>query len=178
MYTLHHGFWMYFFSRSHRETWKFVLGSMLPDYIYGVFFIILLINGLIDFQEILSVDPRRLMALLPLYPWVVKLDLLGHSLIVWSFFMVLSMFGRLKILQAFMIGWGSHILVDALTHAAHANFYLYPLSMSQVHSPVSYWDPEYFADEFRLVNGTLMGLVLFYLIGQKIYKWWRKTKND
>jgi hypothetical protein len=177
MFTLHHGFWMYVFSRSHRETWKFVLGSMLPDYVYGIFFIILLINGLVDFKELLSVNPLKMMALLPLYPWVVKVDLIGHSLVVWAFFMILSLMPHLRTMQAFTIGWGSHILVDGLTHAAHANFYLYPLSMAQVHSPVSYWDVRYFADEFRIVNGTLMGITIIYLISRTIYQWWKKKKK-
>lgn len=177
MYTLHHGFWMYFFSRSHTNVWKFVFGSMLPDYIYGIFFIILLKNGLLDFQEILQVNPLKIMALLPLYPWVVKFDLIGHSVVIWAFFMILAFIPRFKKMLALVIGWGSHLLVDALTHAAHANFYLYPLSMAQVHSPVSYWDERYFAGEFRLVNSALMALALIYLTFRKIYEWWKKKKG-
>jgi hypothetical protein len=177
MFTLHHGFWTYFLTRSHREVWKFVLGSMLPDYVYGLFFIILIKDGLLDMKELLDVSPIKMMALLPLYPWVVKVDLIGHSVVFWAVSLLLVLFPAFSKMQAFVIGWGSHLFVDALTHAAHANFYLYPLSMAAVHSPVSYWDTQYFAREFRLVNGILMGVAILYLASRKIYQWWKNREK-
>lgn len=178
MFTLHHGFWMYFFSRSHRDVWQFVVGSMLPDYIYGVLFALLIYRGQLEIRDIPDLSGEKLMVLLPLHPWVVKVDLIGHSVVFWGIAMLLVLLPLLNKFQAFIIGWGSHLLFDAFTHAAHANFYLYPLSMSAVHSPVSYWEQQYFAKEFGIVNTALMSLALAYLIGRKLYCWWQKKKRE
>ncbi|MEN6414645.1 MAG: hypothetical protein ABFC84_18060 [Veillonellales bacterium] len=170
MYTLHHGFWMYFFTRHHGKVWQFVAGSMLPDYIYIVLVILMLVQGQIGWTELLSMSPAILMSFLPLHPWVVNIDLLGHSVVVWGAFFLCTLLPVVNQMQSFAVGWGSHLLVDGLTHGAYANYYLYPLSLSAVHSPVSYWEPQYLAHEFKLVNNTLMALVALYLI----YSWWRK----
>ncbi|VBB08491.1 phospholipase c/d [Lucifera butyrica] len=173
MYTWHHGLWMYFFSRRHPDVWQFVAGSMAPDYIYVIFVAIMLLKGQIAWYELPKLNPTVLMSFLPLYPWVVKVDLIGHSVVIWSVALMLALLPGIRKMQAFVIGWGSHLLLDELTHAAHANFFLYPLSLFSVHSPVSYWEPGYFAREFKLVNGILLGLALIYLAGH----WWKKRRQ-
>ncbi len=172
MFTLHHGFWIYFFTRKQAKVWQYVLGSMLPDYVYVGLIVALLYNRQIQWNELTDIDPTMMMSLLPLYPWVVKIDLFFHSVVIWGIGLALTFLPVLRYAQAFVIGWGTHILIDSLTHAAHANFYLYPLSMAAVHSPVSYWEMQYFSREFKWVNYGLMSLVALYLI----YQWW-KTKR-
>jgi hypothetical protein len=172
MFTFHHGLWIYFLTRRHAQVWQFVIGSMLPDYVYFIMLILALVRGQIEFSNILSLNPHFLLGILPLYPWAVKADLFGHSVVVWGAFFVIFLIPGLNRLQAFMIGWGSHLFIDGLTHGAYANYYLYPLSLFAVHSPVSYWEPEYLAREFKMVNGVIMSLIIVYLIS----KWWRKRQ--
>ncbi|MEG6587032.1 hypothetical protein [Dendrosporobacter sp. 1207_IL3150] len=174
MFTLHHGFWLYFLSRRHPFVWYFVLGSMLPDYIYLVLIVVMLYDGNISIPELITMSPKVMMSYLPIYSWAVMIDLIGHSVVFWGAFFALSMFKRLSKTRAVVVGWGTHLLLDELTHGAHANFYLYPLSMSAVHSPVSYWEPAYFAAEFKAVNGAIMTAMAVYLI----YNWWNHRKNN
>jgi hypothetical protein len=173
MFTLHHGFWIYFFSRRHPLLWYYVFGSMLPDYIYLVLVAVLMLGGHIEAAEIISLSPKVMMSYLPLYPWAVKADLIGHSVVVWGAFFLLTLILGLAKCRAIVIGWGTHLLLDELTHSAYANFYLYPLSMSAIHSPVSYWEPQYFAEEFNIVNKTVMIAMAAYLV----YHWWKHQKN-
>lgn len=173
MFTFHHGFWLYFFSRRHPKVWQFVAGSMLPDYVYILLMVVLLVRGEFGWSELFRLSPTTFMTYLPQYPWALYVDLVGHSAVFWGAAFVLSLLPLLSSGQAFVVGWGTHILLDGLTHAAHANLFLYPLSLLAAHSPVSYWEPSYFAREFKLVNGTLMGLTAAYLI----YHWWKKRRE-
>jgi hypothetical protein len=173
MFTFHHGFWLYFLTRRHPQVWQFVAGSMLPDYIYLLLMGVLLARGEFGWRELFRLSPLTFMTYLPQYPWALHVDLAGHSVVIWGAALALTLLPLFSRVQAFMVGWGSHLLLDGLTHAAHANFYLYPLSLLAVHSPVSYWEPSYFAREFKLVNGTLMGLTACYLL----YHWWRKVRE-
>jgi hypothetical protein len=174
MFTWHHGFWLYFFSRRHPRVGQFVVGSMLPDYVYFVLVGVMLVKGELHWHELTLLSPTTFMTYLPQYPWAVHLDLAGHSVVIWAAAFGLSLLPAFNHLQAFTVGWGTHLLIDGITHAAYANLYLYPLSLLVVHSPVSYWEPEYFAREFRLVNGSLMGVVAIYLI----FHWWKKRRKE
>jgi hypothetical protein len=173
MFTFQHGFWLYFFSRRHPQVWQFVVGSMLPDYVYFVLLAILMAKGQLAPLEVLNLSPTTFMTYLPQYPWAMQVDLMGHSAVFWVGAFALTMIPRFSKGQAFVIGWGTHIFIDGITHAAHANFFLYPLTMLVVHSPISYWEPTYFAREFKLVNGTLIGLVAVYLV----HHWWKKRRK-
>jgi hypothetical protein len=113
------------------------------------------------------------MGYIPVYPWAMYGDLIGHSVVFWGAAFLASLLPVANRLQPLTIGWGSHLFIDGITHAAHANFFLYPISLVAVHSPVSYWEPEYYAWEFRIVNGILMGITAMYLV----YYWWRKHRQ-
>ncbi|MDT8902745.1 hypothetical protein [Anaeroselena agilis] len=173
MFTLHHGFWIYFFSRRHPQVWHFVVGSMLPDYVYVLLMAVLLTRGEFGWRELLRLSPTTFMTYLPQYPWAMHIDLAGHSAVFWGAAFALALLPPFRRAQAFVVGWGTHLLIDGLTHGAHANLFLYPLSLLAAHSPVSYWEPSFFAHEFKLVNGTLMGLAAAYLI----YHWWKKRRE-
>ncbi len=177
MFTLHHGFWIYFFSRRHRQVWQFVAGSMLPDYIYFILLAIMLIRGQLHVNDLVELSPGTMMTFLPMYPRATQIDLIGHSVVVWSIALILSLLPWVKQFQAFVIGWGTHLLIDGLTHSAYANFYLYPLSLAAVHSPVSYWEPQYFAAEYKMVNNTLMAAVAIYLIYKWLERWWKEKEK-
>lgn len=172
MFTWQHAIYIYFFTRRHYQVWQFVIGSMLPDYVYFYMLLMAFIRGQVHLGDALSLGPYTLMSLMAMYPAAVKIDLIGHSVVVWGVAFILTMLPVVNRLQAFVIGWGSHILIDGLTHGAYANYFLYPLSLFAVHSPVSYWEPGYFAREFKIVNGTLLVLITSWLI----YKRWQKKQ--
>lgn len=174
MFTWHHGFWIYFLTRHHPMVWYFLLGSMLPDYIYIIAIVFMLLHGQLSWIDLLHLDPAIMMSLLPMYPWVVKIDLIGHSVIVWGIVFITALLIQIKGAQAFVIGWGTHLLIDSLTHAAYGNYLLYPLSLFSVHSPVSYWEIQYFANEFNWINRILMSLAVLYLLCE----WLRKKKRQ
>ncbi len=173
MHTIHHGFWIYFFTRHHPQVWQFVFGAMLPDYIYVILLCVLLFKGYITWPELGSLSPGVLMSLVPLFPWVVKSDLIGHSVPIWFSGLLISFLPGLRRFQAFIIGWGTHLLIDALTHGAFSNFYLYPLAFSTVESPVSYWEHSHWFREYRLVNAVLMSAAAIYMVCE----WWKKRKR-
>lgn len=172
MYTWQHGFWIYFFLRSHPQVWQFVAGSMAPDYVYLVLLGILLIEGKLAPAEVLSISPYAMMVHISLRPWVIAIDLIGHSAVIWAGFLLSSLLPPLRWMRAFVVGWGTHILLDAFTHGAYANYWLYPFSMHTVIGPVSFWETSFHAREFRLVNGALMIMATVYLVWQKF-----KTKK-
>lgn len=172
MFTFHHGFWLYFLTRRHPDVWQFVIGSMLPDYIYFVLLGLMLLNGQVQWHGLFDITPAIMMSFLPLYPWVVKIDLIGHSAVIWLVVFILALLPGIRRWRAFVVGWGTHLFLDGITHAEYASFFLYPLSLIAVHSPVSYWEPQYFAREFKLVNGTLIALTTVYLL----YHWWHKRR--
>lgn len=174
MFTFYHGFWIYFFTRRHPDVWQFVVGSMLPDYIYIVLMGLMLLNGQIQWYELFNINPAIMMFFLPLYPWVVKVDLIGHSAVIWLAVFLIALLPVLRRGMTFVVGWGTHLFLDGITHGAYANLFLYPLSLIAVHSPVSYWEPQFFAREFKLVNGTLVALTTVYLL----YHWWRKRRSQ
>lgn len=173
MHTLHHGFWIYFFTRRHPKVWQFVFGAMLPDYIYVVLLLIVAYKGYVTWPELANLSPGVLMSLVAIFPWVVKIDLIGHSVPIWFGCLIISFLPRINKIQSFIIGWGTHLLIDALTHGAYSNFYLYPLAFYTVESPVSYWEHNHWFQEFRLINLVFMVLAASYLV----YERWRKRKQ-
>lgn len=60
-------------------------------------------------------------------------------------------------LPAFSMGWTSHVLADALTHADDARPVVWPVSGRRFRSPVSYWDRPHHARAFAVVeHGALL----------------------
>ncbi len=173
MFTWHHGFWLYFFTRRRPDVWQFVAGSMFPDYIYVVLISVMLGKGQVAWNDLLVMNPSIMMSFLPLYPWAVKIDLIGHSVVIWGITFLFTLLPIINKGQPFVIGWGTHLLIDGLTHAAYANFFLYPISLLGVHSPVSYWEPQYFAAEFRVVHNILIVVAIGYLL----YHYWKKKNS-
>jgi hypothetical protein len=170
LFTWHHGFWLYFFTRHHPRVWHYVIGSMLPDYIYVIAIAMMLLRGQLSWVDLVNLNPKMMMSLLPLYPWVVKIDLIGHSIVIWSIAFLATLFPITKGFRAFVIGWGTHLLIDSLTHADYANYFLYPISLFSVHSPISYWEHQFFGFEFKWVNGICVTMAILFLI----YEQWRK----
>ncbi|BBB91314.1 MAG TPA: zinc dependent phospholipase C family protein [Methylomusa anaerophila] len=174
MFTVHHGFWIYFFTRNHPRVWHFVFGSMFPDYVYVILIAMVMVQGLLNWHELISLTPEMLMGLVALHPWAARIDLIGHSVVIWLIVMIACLLlPGIKQFKAFVVGWGSHLFIDAITHGAYSNFFLYPLSHLTVESPVSYWEPDHWVHEYKLVNTSLMAIAMAYLI----FEWWQKRKK-
>ncbi|WP_226580540.1 metal-dependent hydrolase [Halobacillus litoralis] len=176
MNTLHHGYWTYFVTRKKGYTGWFIFGSILPDIVYYVMFLYLIIRRK-AWQVIDDPDPMRslfgLVHDLFEHPVVFVLRQAGHSVFVWAivFIIILVWKGRkLSKWTAAAYAWLGHIVIDLLTHVNDAVPMFYPISSYTFRGPVSYWDDDYHAAAFSMVNTTLILLTLIYLIVQKFRK--------
>jgi hypothetical protein len=146
---------------------------MLPDYIYVIAVAMMLLRDQLSWMDLLNLNPKMMMSLLPMYPWAVKIDLIGHSIVIWSIVLLLTLLEKMKGLRALIIGWGTHLLMDSLTHAVYANYLLYPLSLFGVHSPISYWEHQFFVSEFKWINSIGITMAILFLV----YEQWRERKR-
>lgn len=73
-----------------------------------------------------------------------------------------------RVVLWFVLGWAAHGLTDLLTHAHDGWPPLWPLSGWRWQSPVSYWDPEYYGQEFALLeHGALLLVILLILVSRR-----------
>ncbi|RWZ55006.1 hypothetical protein EQV77_12855 [Halobacillus fulvus] len=178
MNTLHHGYWTFFAVRKKKYVGWFVFGSILPDIVYYVMFIYLSVTRN-AFQVVDDPDPMhslfRLIHDLFEHPVVFVLRQAGHSLFIWGIAIVIILLWkgrRLTPWSALAYGWLGHVVIDLLTHVEDAVPVFYPISSFTIRGPISYWDDDYHAGVFSLVNTTLIILSLIYLFVKK----WRKKR--
>ncbi|MBH0230908.1 metal-dependent hydrolase [Halobacillus yeomjeoni] len=184
MNTLHHAYWTFFASRKQRFTRWFVLGGILPDIVYYVMFLYLCVerNAL---QVIDDPDPLRSLFQLVLdlfeHPVVFVLRQVGHSLFVWIVVFVIILFWqgpRLTKWTALMYGWLGHVILDLLTHVEDAVPVFYPVSSYVFRSKISYWDDEYHAEIFSLINMILIVASVLYMLYEKRKRKRKFTKSS
>jgi membrane-bound metal-dependent hydrolase YbcI (DUF457 family) len=105
-----------------------------------------------------------------------------HSFAIWAavvFFvlMIKVISGKKNIFMLifpFLIGWGLHLVADALTHVSDGYALLFPLSSYRFPAPVSYWETEFHGREFFWISHSLMiGLLLFWN-GSKLKRFFKK----
>jgi hypothetical protein len=165
MHTLQHGFWVYFFTRRHPRVGQFVLGAVFPDLIDIIGILYLLGTGRLPCNiSTLQMSPAVAVSFLRGLPWVNSVEFAGHSLVVWAGVFALSFTSLLKRFQPFIIGWGTHVVIDLLTHVEHAPYLFYPVSWLQIPGIVQYWDIKYHGLEFRWLQDVLTGIAIFYLL--------------
>lgn len=72
-------------------------------------------------------------------------------------------------LFTFLISCGLHTLIDIPVHAEDGPLLLFPFEWTiRFHSPISYWDPRYYGDQFAWFEGGLvLGLVGYLLFGRR-----------
>lgn len=177
MYTWHHALWMYITTYRRQDTLWWILGAVLPDLIYAGLLAALLGEQRLGWQEVGQLNPWQLLAFLPEYPWVRRIDLWGHAVPVWAAMVMLAVLlperARPRWVWPLLGGWGLHLAIDTLTHGAYANYWLYPFSWGQWHSPVSYWEEAYAAREFAWLNRGLL-LLAFVCLG---VRWWQYKRK-
>lgn len=174
MNTFHHAFWMYFFTYRTRNVWQYVLGGVAPDLVYFVLLAVMLWQREISFSAIRQLNPSSFTSYLVLYPWARTIDLIGHSFVIWLSALMLSLLPVLKPARPFILGWGVHILIDVLTHSGDAIYLFYPLSSMRLPSPVSYWEPGFWAHGFRMLNVSFMIAAGSYLLYGWLRRRWQK----
>lgn len=176
MNTIHHGFWTYFIYRKRKTLVKyFVIGSLLPDVIYYVMFLYLgLSTGALFESNPIAGDSFPFHSLVHdmfTHPIVVVMRQAGHSIVVWAVLFGISYWNsrwRLTAWKSLLYGWLGHIIVDLLTHVEDAVPIFYPVSDIVIHGPISYWDPEFYGQQFRFVHMIFFVAAIIYLIYERI----------
>lgn len=162
-----HAFWAWYPFRHRTWVGWFVLGAVLPDLPYVFLFAAAALRG----------GPR---ALTDLALW----DSLWHSPLVCSlhsfvpFATILLgtlLLGRLRAraraigpLIALVLGWGTHVVLDMLTHRSDGYPIFWPLSDYRFPTPVSYWEAGYHGVAFSLVCDGLIAVLLLRLTAQRL----------
>lgn len=74
----------------------------------------------------------------------------------------------------FLLACLLHSVVDIFTHADDGPLLFFPLEWTiRFHSPISYWDPQYYGREFRIFERVLNAVLLLYLFGSRICQYLR-----
>jgi membrane-bound metal-dependent hydrolase YbcI (DUF457 family) len=167
-----HFFWNYTFFYRASWAWKVGLGGILPDLIYMAGFL----------PKIVSYQSFREWMHDPLWDtlWNSFLARSAHSLVIWGIvclpFFIFRKNDLCKRLIPFLIGWGLHVIADALTHVSDGYPLFFPFSDYRFPAPVSYWEREFHAREFFVISHTLMAGLLLSWFGSKLNQYFRKRK--
>ncbi len=70
-------------------------------------------------------------------------------------------------MSAFLLGWGGHVLVDALTHSGDARPIFWPISGWRPEGPISYWDRTRHSRPFTLAEHAAVLAVAVWILRQK-----------
>ncbi len=73
-----------------------------------------------------------------------------------------------KILLWFLLGWLGHAVADFFSHVDGARPLFWPLSDWEWSSPVSYYDPLYYGNEFFAISHALILLTMAALLVRRI----------
>lgn len=71
---------------------------------------------------------------------------------------------RRRILLWFLLGWFGHTVADFLTHVDDTRPVFWPVSNWEWSSPISYYNPLYYGQEFFVLSHGLMLLVVLSLL--------------
>ncbi len=145
-----HGLWMVYLTRG--RTWRrwAVLWGVMPDLAYiPLLFAYHVAHGWTRSAHMLAWD----------WAWQHPLTIVPHTVTGCAVGLAIVRWRRPEWFTAVAVGWGSHVVIDALTHVSDAYPLFWPLSDRRFPSVVSYWEAEYYGRQFFLVNHVLMGLI-------------------
>jgi hypothetical protein len=152
-----HAFFAWYPFRRRPWVWPLVGGAILPDLPYCVFFVAAAVER----------GPRAF-ADLALWRsiWGNPVVLGLHSFLPWGVALLLLIstraWRRSPALAAFVAGWGSHVVIDMLTHRSDGYPIFWPLSAYRFPTPVSYWERAYHGRAFSLVcDGGILVLLIW-----------------
>ena len=158
-----HAFWAWHPFRRRPWVGPLVAGAILPDLPYCVFFATAAVErGPRAFVDI------ALWRSFWGHPLVVGL----HSFLPWGVAMMLLLLTRTgrrsPALIAFVAGWGSHVVIDMLTHRSDGYPIFWPLSDYRFLTPVSYWERAYHGRAFSLVCDSAIVVLLIRLAALRL----------
>jgi membrane-bound metal-dependent hydrolase YbcI (DUF457 family) len=74
----------------------------------------------------------------------------------------------------FLLACLLHSVVDIFTHADDGPLLFFPLEWTiRFHSPISYWDSQYYGNEFRIFERVLNVVLSIYLFSPRICQYLR-----
>jgi hypothetical protein len=159
-----HFFWNFAFFYRKPWAWKVGVGGVFPDLIYMVPFI----------PRILSYGSFLEWMHDPLWDtiWNSLIARSVHSLFVLSTIVILLLIilkrETFKYIFPFLLGWGLHIALDALTHVSDGYSLFFPLFDHRFPAPVSYWERGFHAREYFWISHSLMAGLFLLWIGWKL----------
>lgn len=171
----------YSIPKDQRHTIAFLLGSILPDIpfviltvVYSLYFTILGSTpndaSLMEYLhcDLFFHDPI----------WIIPHNIF-HSLVV-GFMMLLVAYIKRDTLWGKRLMWLTfgillHTIIDIFTHHSDGPLFLFPLNWTyRFMSPISYWESEYFGNQFRIFEYLFdIFLVLF-----SISRYWKHRKQE
>ncbi len=99
---------------------------------------------------------------------------IDHGLLVWGTLLVLAVWRRNPILQAFAGAGLLHVAADFLTHNDDARRQFWPVTDWVFRSPVSYWDPRFYGAEFAVFEFGL-AVALAGLLCWRLRRGWERA---
>lgn len=161
------------------RPWWVVYGSVLPDVPSYLAFLYLLgkkgfpaggSEGFFGFV-MANGNPNR-------QPGFMEASFLLNALPLYALGGIVVLLWRREWLLALWAGWGLHVVEDFLTHVTDAYAPLYPFFPEwKVRGIVSYWDPRYGAEVFNLIQLSAAGLILAWILGKYLWKWYGKRNS-
>jgi len=82
-----------------------------------------------------------------------------------------------KILLWFLLGWLGHAVADFFSHVDGARPLFWPLSDWEWSSPVSYYDPLYYGNEFFAISHALILLTMAALLVRRMRRQYKGPKT-
>lgn len=164
-----------------RHTYALLVGSVLPDI---PFTILTIIYGI--YYQFWGTIPNNQTTMEYLHfnlffndsVWIVSHNFF-HSLVIGISLLTIGYINWQrrwgKWLTWLSFGALFHTLIDIFTHHSDGPLFLFPLNWSyRFASPISYWETEYFGQQFRIFEYLLGFILLIYLI----IRWWRKNESN
>lgn len=149
-----------------RKAWAGALGGIAPD--------IPMLSIVLTLKFVGTPD-RIIFGEMYWQNWWQVTNAIGHNFWLWSALTLLGLlmreglsvsvinFDRWTLLTCFSGSALLHTAIDFLCHREDAHMSLWPLTRWKFISPVSYWDPAHFGQQFTVFEAAL-GLVLAVLL--------------
>lgn len=106
--------------------------------------------------------------------WWQICNAIGHSFLLWGAVLAASLMAKTQSWSRFGVALSGsaliHSAIDFLCHRNDAHMHFWPLTQWRFRSPVSYWDRDYYGNQFGLFEAAL-GLAFAVLLWRR-YKHW------
>jgi len=171
----------YWIPQNQRKTFAFLLGSILPDVPFAILTVVYTL-----YFTILGSTPNDVSLMEYLHfdlffsdPIWIILHNFFHSLVVGSMMLLVAFIKRDtlwgKRLMWLTLGILLHTIIDIFTHHSDGPLFLFPLNWNyRFESPISYWEPEHFGNQFRIFEYLLDTFLTIFLIT----RWWQQYNKE